>query len=100
MKLLAVLLLLAFGLSACSSSGRIIRTTATAYKTDAEIKADLYDCQQGSGWFLFGPAVIVLPLILGMAAGQEQQQKNCIEAKGYRIVYPAEEPSVEDKRAE
>ena len=81
MKSIGVVLLVVL-LAGCATTA--YRTAATNHKSEAEVKADLYDCRP-SGSFAFGPLIILLPLMAVMTAVEYSAQKSCLEAKGYRV---------------
>lgn len=81
--LAAVIILLIVG---CSGDRPLLRTEQTQNKTDAEMRADLTECQKQQGeYFLFGPAVAVIPLQMMIGGTQDVGLRNCLEAKGYKF---------------
>ncbi len=74
-------------LIACGAGGRpLLRTEQTQDKTDAEMQADIKDCQQQQGeTWLIGPAVAIIPLTMIVGASKDVGLRNCLEAKGYKF---------------
>ncbi len=82
MKHLIAVALILMMLAGCATTA--YRTAATAHKSESEMKVDLYECRS-SGTFLFGPLIILLPLMAIVSAAEYAAQKSCLEARGYRV---------------
>jgi len=81
---LAAVTVLLFG--GCTGDRPLLRTEQTQNKTDAEMRADLAECQKQQGeYFLFGPAVAVIPLRMMIGGTQDVGFRHCLEAKGYKL---------------
>jgi len=89
MKITAILLTILM-LAGCSLP--VERTYRTAHKSEAEVKADMYDCEKssgGTGWFTFGPWPFVLAfsavMLVAGPAVQYEATAQCLEARGYKV---------------
>ena len=90
MKRLIIAMLCLLSISGCTIP--VARTDRTAYKSEAEVKADMYDCEKSGGggwWFAFGPwpialAISAVELVVG-AVGAHEAAAQCLEARGYKV---------------
>lgn len=68
----------------CTGGRPLLRTERTRNKTDAEVRADISECEKQQGeQFLFGPVVAVIPLTMIIGTAKDVGLRSCLEAKGY-----------------
>ena len=91
MKSIIAIAIVALMLGGCSTNGPVNR----AYKNVSQAQADrdTISCRNeagtnGGGFFVFGPAIVVLPVIAAVGAYKQSKTENyyaCLERRGYTV---------------